>query len=320
MVTLKDIAEKAGVTVSVVSRALNPRPDKHARVAPDTKAKIEAVSRELGFRRNRGAEFLKRGKSPVIQVYLPPRTSTLVAELMYGMAEAAEQEDFSLSFSYGSCSDSYVRFLTGAVQNRSCGVLSHHHYLEPGFWTGLNPDMVSSIRMVSLNPRETLPAGFCSVSLGYREAGEMAAKRLVERGCASLAVIGRAPLRTNGFMAAAQTALKSAVSFTPSDLDNLIAWIRDAPRPVGIFALNDILAMKVIHRLSGEHIRIPDEVRVIGHDNQDFAPHVNPPLTTIRQEYREEGRESLRMLVRLIYGETVQSKTISPTLVSRESA
>jgi DNA-binding LacI/PurR family transcriptional regulator len=65
---------------------------------------------------------------------------------------------------------------------------------------------------------------------------------------------------------------------------------------------------------------VPEDVRLIGGDDLDFASHTSPPLTTIRQEFREEGREAVRMIVRHMYGETVDSKVIPPSLVVRESA
>lgn len=320
MVTLKHIAEQAGVTVSVVSRALNPRPDKHARVAPDTKSRIEDVARTLGFRRNRAAEFLKRGRSPVVQVYLPPFTNERTADLVMGIAEAAEQEDFSLGFHCGANAGQFNDFLNKASSNRTCGVLCCQHYLEANFWDQVQPDIIRDIKMVAINPVGELPAHCPSVSVGFYEAGAVAARRLIEKGCTSLAVIGTAKPRLAGFMQAARESSLTPRAFLSSQADELLAWIRESPGPVGVFAVTDILAFKLISRLSAAGIRVPDDVRVVGHDDRDFGLHLDPALTTIRHQYRQAGREGLHILIRQIYGESVNSRTIPPSLVARESA
>ncbi|MFO7535979.1 MAG: substrate-binding domain-containing protein [Kiritimatiellia bacterium] len=67
-------------------------------------------------------------------------------------------------------------------------------------------------------------------------------------------------------------------------------------------------------------MKVPDQVRVIGHDDRVFGLHLDPALTTIRQHYREAGREGLHTLIRQIYGEPVSSRVLSPSLVVRESA
>jgi DNA-binding LacI/PurR family transcriptional regulator len=319
MVTLKHIAEKAGVTVSVVSRALNPRPDRHARVAPETKARIEETALALGFRRNRNAEFLKRGKSPVIQVFLPCKACSLMADLIYGIAESAEKEDFSLNFSYGNSEDSFSRFLSFAIQNRSCGLLAVQPLLSSDFWERTHPD-AKSLKMVALNARQPIPDCYPALLVGLKEAGFMAAERLVNGGCTSLAAIGRDPLRIGGFQSAIQSKGIPFRAFLPADSESLAAWIHDQPKPVGLFAMTDILALKTISLLNQRGLNVPDDVRIIGHDDREFAAHIRPSLTTIRQQYREQGREGIRMVIRMMYDGAVQSKVIPPTLVVRKSA
>jgi DNA-binding LacI/PurR family transcriptional regulator len=320
MTTLKHIAERAGVTVSVVSRALNSRPDKHARVAPDTKNRIEEAARALGFRRNRGAEFLKRGKSPVIQVLLPARSDSLMAELMYGMAEVAEAEDFSLGFSFGVNGDGLSSFLDLALKKRNCGVLAYSHEFDAACWEHIGSDVMGAMKMVTINPRHPVPAGFPTLSVGYREGGALAARRLLDRGCSSLAALGKTDSRIEGFAEEAKKTVPSISLFDSPDHESFERWLRSAPRPAGLFAATDLLALKTLSRLHQMGLAVPADVRLIGYDDLDFASHTSPQLTTIRQEFREEGREAVRMIVRHMYGEVVNSKVIPPSLVVRESA
>jgi DNA-binding LacI/PurR family transcriptional regulator len=191
--------------------------------------------------------------------------------------------------------------------------------MAPDFWTRFQPD-ITSLKMLSLNPRPATPGDGPVLSIGYREAGSLAAEHLMARGCAQLAVLGRAPLRVSGFQGSARLTAAPAHCFLPSETTALASWIREAAKPLGIFALTDILALKVIRLVQRLGLRVPEDVRVVGHDDSEFAAHIDPPLTTIRQSYREQGRESIRMIVRMMYGETVPSKVIQPALIARESA
>ena len=87
MTSLKDIAAELNLSVSVVSRVLNPAPDAHAKVAPRTRARVLEACQRMGYRRNRTAEFVKRRRFPGIGVFIPQTANTLTANLLFGISE-----------------------------------------------------------------------------------------------------------------------------------------------------------------------------------------------------------------------------------------
>jgi DNA-binding LacI/PurR family transcriptional regulator len=165
-----------------------------------------------------------------------------------------------------------------------------------------------------------MPVDCPSVSVSFHEAGALAARRLIEQGCTSVAIVGTNSNRLSGFVQAAGEASLTARVFQVAQSAELLSWIRQSAGPVGVFAVTDLLALKLIAQLAAAGIKVPDDVRVIGHDDRDFGLHLDPALTTIHQHYREAGREGLHTLIRQIYGEAVSSRVLSPTLVVRESA
>jgi DNA-binding LacI/PurR family transcriptional regulator len=89
--------------------------------------------------------------------------------------------------------------------------------------------------------------------------------------------------------------------------------------PTAVFAANDQLALGLLHAFAEAGVRVPGDVSVVGFDDVDGAAHFVPPLTTVRQGFRELGERCLRMLLDLIDGGEAHADTVQPELVVRES-
>ena len=126
MVKLSEIANESGFSIPMVSRVLSPKPHKGACVAEKTRKHIEAVAKRMGYRPNRNAEFLKRGKNPVIGCFLPSRADSLLAKLMKGIGEEAEKQNFPLSFYFDITQESYLDFIKNQ-KNIKIAELLHIH-------------------------------------------------------------------------------------------------------------------------------------------------------------------------------------------------
>lgn len=321
-VGLKDIAAKTGFAVSVVSRALNPRPDRHACVAPETRDMIAKVAGELGFRRNRAAEFMKKGKLPTIGVFVPLVPNTLVANLIFGISEVAWEEDFPVQIaSEMSCQD-FRHFIQHNVDLGHSGIISY-----PFFHSGPETEReVENYRreggkMVLLNTTmqtQDVPVVAIDDTLG----GRLAAEHLLARGCARHGVVGNFVGRPEGFQNALAAHGKHAEAFDDGTdgIRRAAVFCREGALPVGLFAVTDKLALGVMRALSGTSLRVGRDVLIIGYDDLDLTADVTPALTTIQQPFREEGRVAARKLINMIYGGEESSITLPPRLVVRESA
>lgn len=320
MATLKDIAADAGVSVSVVSRALNPRPDGHTRIAPETRGRIEAAANRLGFRRNRAAEFMRRGQSPTIGVFVPASANRLMADLIFGISEVLGPESFPLQIAFHDLAGGFRNFLRHNRDFAHSGVISYSNLLEtPAVRAEVQSYVAQGGRLVMLNTPLRLP-GTAVVAMDEVRGGRLAGERLLARDSAKFATVGAYQGRLQGFAAAGISA--TAFGDTPRDLARLTAFCRgaSAAAPVGVFAVTDILALRVCRAVSAAGLVPGRDVLVVGYDDLALAAETNPALTTIHQPFREEGQAAARKLLELIYGGTPDVSLINPWLVTRESA
>ncbi len=326
MVMLKHVAEKSGVSVSVASRALNARPDRHARLAPETRRRVRAVARELGYTRNRAAECLRRGRSQAIGIFLPDTANRLVADLIFGLAQEAALHGFPLNFSFGMNYDQYRAFIDHVRLHPASGIISYPFFAR-------DPRIVDLVRdfqqqghpLVLINPLQQV-LGTPTVEMDETEGGRLAARRLIETGCRRLVVCGRYPGRNAGFVSEAAAA-GQAVDCLPMPLDAAcLATLRAARAgatvrsPLGIFAVMDKYALAVLGTFRDDLRAVGREVRLIGYDDLDLAEDVMPPLTTIHQPFKQLGQLAVRHLLGALEGRATGAVTVNPVLVIRETA
>ncbi|MBU4198381.1 MAG: LacI family transcriptional regulator [Verrucomicrobia bacterium] len=324
MATLKDIARKTGFSVAVVSRALNPRPDRYARVSPVTRRLLMQVAREIGFRRNRMAEFMRRGGLPTVGVFLPAAANRLVADLVFGISEILSEEDLPLQIGFDSYVEGFRKFLRRNVDLAHSGIISY-----PGLIA--DPDVEKEVaayrfkggKVVLLNTSAQLD-GVPVISIDDRHGGRLAAERLLARRCVRFAFMGSYSGRKQGFQQFLSAAGRTAREFK-SDASGLKSLSRfclkaSSSRPVGIFAATDVLALRVLRALSLTSLQVGRDVLLIGYDDLDLTSEITPALTTLHQPFREEGRLAARKLICMINGGQESSVLIPPRLVIRESA
>jgi GntR family transcriptional regulator of arabinose operon len=102
---------------------------------------------------------------------------------------------------------------------------------------------------------------------------------------------------------------------------SLIAYLTSDARPTAVFAANDQIAVALYRAATAVGLRIPEDLSVLGFDNLDISAHLEPPLTTIAQQFLVIGRQAAQVLLSRIRGEVMplQQITISPELVIRDS-
>lgn len=337
MASLKDIAKVTGLSISTVSRALNPSPGSNDRIAEKTAARVAGVARRIGYVPNRGAEFLRRGGTPpTIGVFVPGQSKRFDAEVVQGIAEEAERLSFPLSLSFGMSLDKYRKFMRTTERKRHSGIITYPYWaLGASVDAALRRYARSGGKVVMINHEPKVP-DIPSVWLDDVEGGRIAARRLVARGCRTYCfltehgvrpgVFGRDGLprysrnRYDGFCETLSAAgFEVAGSF---DLPGTVAQLRErrGGSPVGVFCPTDYDALSLYALLFGTGLVIGCDVLVIGYDNMHMTECFSPPLTTIHQRMIEVGGLALKKLVNLIYNRPETSEAVGPVLIERESA
>jgi LacI family transcriptional regulator, galactose operon repressor len=324
-VTIREVAEQAGVSVATVSKVLNSRYG----VAAATSDRVKQVIEDLGYEASLVARSLRNHRTNVIGV-LVADFEPFSIEVLKGAAAAIRGTGFELVvYSAGGRVDEHVgwerRYLS-----RLSGTLVDGAVLVTPTVTNLRYEAP----IVAVDPH-TGPSGMPTVDSANLSGGELAARHLLELGHRRIAMItGRpdlqsAQLREQGFRAAMADAglpvedeLVQLGSYEPEVAREAARRVLTLPvRPTAVFAANDISAITTMEVAAEMGISVPDHLSVVGFDNIPEAATADPPLTTVEQPIRQMGYEALRLLVRLIHGESVDSThlTLTTRLVGRRS-
>ena len=324
MVKLSEIAKESGFSIPVVSRVLSPKPHKDARVAEKTREHIQAVAKRMGYRPNRNAEFLKRGQNPVIGCFLPSRADSLLAQLVKGISEEAEKNNFPLAFYFDTTKDSYLEFIERSRKSKNCGIITY-----PYFKLDTEAEAVISNYQKNGGKIVLIEGGSShwqwhnctSVSVDHYYGGKLAAEHFLKQNIKNFFTheYKYLPERISGFTEAVEkTGEKVEVS---ESFNNLIEKVKTTKTyPIGVYLPSDTEAVKMICELQQNNVEVGKDVLIIGYDDLYLSQHISPALTTISQPFTEVSKIAVQKLVAGIYGSQAKSTLIKPELIIRRSA
>lgn len=327
---LQSIAKATGFSPSAVSKALNPDTAKRGRLSAKTCDLIIRAAAKQGYIRNRAAEFMKRGKEPLIGVFLPWTRASFVLDFLIGVSDQAREENFPLRFYFGRTIGNYIRFMEQARQRRHCGMITFSVQGLHGrraIESKVRSFAAQGNPMVVINP-DVVEKEVLSVRVDNRMSGVLAAQRLLADGCSSFLVCGEFGDRHTGFIEYMRRNGRDAKTIKCSVIrglikiaeEQLVMVFRKMPCfPVGIFAMNDEIALLAIRILEGAGWKCGRDFFVVGHDDHDLGRYSIPTLTTIHQPFQEAGKIAVNLLIQRIYGRKANAVTLQPLLIPRES-
>lgn len=327
-VSISDVAEHAGVSVGTVSNALN---SPHL-VSKRTLALVEAAIRELDYVRNGFARQLRLGKSPIVGMLVWTISNPFFADLAH--ATEIEAEKFGLNVLVASSDHSIARenrYLDMFELQKVRGLFVVPLGGIPEQLERLHARGTPIVLLGADHPKE-----FSSVGLDGTKGGHIAAQHLIDLGRNRLAFVGGPISQVVDRLTGASRAATEATGATLRIFDTpdmtaaagqavgrSIAALPEQDRPDGIVAANDLVALGILQALTlTAHIRVPEDIAVVGYDDIDFAAASIVPLTSIRQPRDAIARESLRMLLLQDEAESIapaEHVLLVPELVVRES-
>jgi LacI family transcriptional regulator len=305
VVSVKDVAARAGVSLGTVSNVLN-RPE---RVSATTRERVESAIRELGFVRNESARHLRAGRSRTVAYLVLDATNPFFTDVARGVEEVARDERWAV-FLCNSDDDAareadYVDLL---LEQRVRGVLvTPVDGADRGF-----PLLRSRGIPVVLVDRSAGP-GWCSVSVDDVEGGYLAATHLVESGHRRIGYVGGPPgiQQVQDRLAGARRAMQEAqlgsdaLTLLQTAALNVaegrragerLAGLPAARRPTAAFCANDLLALGLLQELTRQGLDVPGDVAIVGYDDIEFAAAATVPLTSVRQPRHQLGRTAAELL------------------------
>jgi len=330
--TLRDVARATGVHPATVSRALDP--GKMWLVKPDTRAKIQAAARELGYRADVVARSLRRGQTTTVGVVVPDLGNLFIPPVLRGIANTLERHGFVAVISETQDDDERLRISVENLLSRRVDAViltgaraGHGPLLEE--LAGAGRPIVLAIRAL---PGTSLPA----VTTDDFSGGYIACRHLAHLGHRLIGQLpGPADIqpfldRAAGFAQAARETGIEPIAFdgvalhpTVTEGRRLMSLLLETadPLPTAVFAHNDAMAIGAMDGLRAAGLRCPDDVSILGYNDSPLVDHFDPPLSTIRWPSAEIGRRAAELAIELIEepGRPVASSTFPPELVPRAS-
>ena len=330
-VGIRDVAERAGASISTVSNALN-RPGS---VSEPLAARVRAAADALGYVPLHAARQLRAGRSGLLGMTVINIANPFFGALVSGAEEAVAAAGYGVLV--GNSEDDAARerghlelfervqvegvLLSpfGDAAESIARLRARRHPRGAGRLRGRRGSAAVGVvrRRRGRAPRRRAPALDRSAQAGVpRRARRGAPGARAPAGCAARR--GRPSRRVAHVVWSARTtadlgkALGAEIAAAPPEL-----------RPDGIITTNDHLACGVVFGLISNGVRVPDEIAVIGYDDIEFASVAAVPLTSVRQPAREMGRHAGDLLLHQIDGEATEplgSVMFEPELVVRASS
>lgn len=325
MVTMRDVARAAGVSVGTVSNYVNDR----GLVAEATAARIQAAIAELGYSLDETARAFRKRQTHSIGLVVPSITNPYFAEIARVVAHAL-WEDGLQTFLCDAAADPVRErtHLEQLVSRRVDGILLSHSSDPDDLRAFIEPLTVPIVFF------DRALAGHHSVDADNRLGGQLAARHLATLGHRHVGVLAGDSNQSNihdridGFSA---ELAKHQVSLQEHDIvrgpQSLELGYRvgeilaNEPRPTAIFCTNDIVAFAAWRTMVELGYSVPEDVSLVGFDDIEMSRLTVPALTTVAQDMRAIGRKATALLLRLMRGEqdTVDTISIAPHLVVRDS-
>ncbi|MBR2566382.1 MAG: LacI family DNA-binding transcriptional regulator [Paenibacillus sp.] len=317
MVSIKDIAKKAGVSISTVSYALNG----NNKVTDETRSKILAIAKEMNYVPNAAARTLKKRESRILGVFLTDFSGDVYGDLLSGMKAVCNTHGYDLIVCSGKQSHRMLpeRMIDGAI------ILDH---------TFASEELIQFAdwghKIVVLD-RELKHPNINQVLLDNKAGATLAMEYLIEHGHKKIYVV----TGPEGSFDSVQR-LKAVRQVAEREAD--VEWIeitgdfeksggeRAAEQiletynePAAVFCLNDEMAIGLCDRLARSELQVGHHIDVIGFDHIELSNYVQPKLASIDYSKWKWGALAAEQLIKIIAGEPVDHERIYVTLIEGES-
>jgi DNA-binding LacI/PurR family transcriptional regulator len=321
---LEDVAERAGVSHQTVSRVIN----NHPNVSKATRERVEAAIAELGYRRNTAARSLVTRRSHTIGVLASELSQYGPANTLLGVEQAARNAGYFVSIaalrevSADSIADAARHFMDQGVD----GIVA----LVPHAGT------LQALEVLNLDvPVVVVGSGgegrFSGAMVDQKLGARLAVAHLIEQGHKRIGHISGPQDWIDG--AERAEGWREALAQAGLDDDLLVEgdWSAGSGYGIGqklavertataVFVGNDQMALGVLRAFGEAGVRVPEDISVVGFDDQPEAGYFTPPLTTVRQDFEELGRRCMDMMLALLEdGAGAGTTVVAPRIVVRAS-
>jgi DNA-binding LacI/PurR family transcriptional regulator len=328
-----DIAYRAGVSQSTVSRALRNSP----LVNEETRKRIQAIAKELHYTVDKNASNLRSQHSDTLAVLLfedpsadDSQINPFFLSMIGSITRACSRFGYDLLISFQQASNDWHADFEDSRKADGIILLGYGDYLD--YSSRLEKLVEQGTHFVRWG---SLP-GQPGVSIGCDNllAGREMTEHLLLQGHRRIAFLGHASDRYpeffdryRGYAAALEQAglaveptwQADAISSEQDGYDAMMSLFAHGVDCDAVFAASDLIAIGAMRAIQEKGLAIPEQIAVAGFDNIPMAGFVSPPLTTVLQDTKQAGELLVKTLLHLINNEPVQSQMLPAKLIIRRS-
>lgn len=328
-ITIYQVAQRAGVAISTVSRVLNNSPN----VSQSTKDKVNSAIKDLNFRPQVSARNLASRKPQMLAIAVPSFTTPYYTEVLKGVKDEINDLDLDI-----------VIYNTGS-KNPEEGVENFFNRGTADTIISISIDITDTVhQQLQSSEVPIVLIGSSHPMYNYFElnnklGGFLAGEHLVKQGFSTMGMILPAlntkasQNRYRGFLDAMNEfkmpvnekffirgESKKHAGFTEeAGFEAVYEYDKLGEFPEALFCANDTLAIGAYHAIDKLGLKIPEDIAIMGYDNIKFTKYLD--LTTVDQKMYSVGVEATKRLAQIIRNEDSQKvqKTIDPILIPRGS-
>jgi LacI family transcriptional regulator len=332
-VTIYDLAHKLQISSTTVSRALKDDP----LISLKTRKKILALAEKMGYRTNYFARNLRTQKTNTIGCIVHELQSNFITTVLGGIEEVATEAGYDLLITHSSESTKkevanarnlFQKRVDGLIASLSIDTVNLDHY---------KPFAEKGVPVIFFD-RVEKNENYTSVIIDNYKSGYKATQHLVEQGCKKIVIVTSSLVRnvySERFRGYKDALFDYGISFD----ENLViindlsekAGITAAtqmlamrPMPDGAFVANDFVAAVCMRMLKENHVAIPEDIAIVGFNNDVVGKIVEPALTTINYAGKEMGEVAARTIIGHLKGESniqqINTIIINSAIIVRESS
>jgi LacI family transcriptional regulator len=330
MVRLKDIAERAGVSIMTVSKVLRDARD----ISAETKARVRALAQEMGYVPHAMAAGLRTRATRLLGLVIPGIVNPVYARMIMALEDRAFESGFDLFLAHTLDRPEREELVIRRLLARRVEGL----FITPVPRLGDVPSVYAElgrlkIPLVILGPSPDFCGAFARVSADEVAASKAVTHHLLDLGHRRIAFLaGRtispsASARLDGYRRALREAntefddrlVFQAGSTMEDGFNATLELIRESPGVTAIQAVNDLVAIGALNALASQQIRVPDDVSVAGFGNILTSENARVPLTTVGEPKFRLGMAAMDLMERLLRGQPVENRTLPAELLVRKS-
>ncbi|MSR65717.1 MAG: LacI family transcriptional regulator [Verrucomicrobiae bacterium] len=330
MVTLKQIALEAGVSIMTVSKVMRDYPD----IAPKTKERIRAIANQLGYVPDAAARSLRTRSTHTIGVVVPNINQAYFPRVFVGIEQVAKARGYKLFLAHSNDDPEQETAEIRELLSRKVDglIIAPANRLDGNFEVFTLIES-RNVPLVIMDRHPSQLGNLLHVVSDDRQGGYLAAKHLISLGHRAIAILtGPASCpstqeRTEGYRRALQEAgiaHRDELVFTAghdvADGQKAAAELtNERTKCTAIFAHNDMVAIGAAEFFLQQKWSIPDDISIMGYGDVQSAQYYRVPLTTIRQPQSGMGQLAIQVLFEKMAGRPTESRRMPVEVVTRSS-